>query len=392
MVKVTMDSLTDYYYYYFAANSSAPKNLYLYFLFLYHFFNNIFFVFDLSAVKALSLTAQFTAGPSNSRPISSVVFNAQGNLTPSRCVLVSWLPGSNGSFFTSVHAGGSVFLHQKIIGNSSDTRLLERTSNDSALRPAANAQQLYRVAGGGITAGSLSPSGKHIALACRDGTLRVLEIPTGVSISGFKSYYGGLLCCSWSQDGKLIAAGGEDDLIAVYNFEKGQLVAHLQGHTSWVSGVAFDPWAPSLDVETPSSSPLEGERGRYRLASVGQDCQGILWEVGAGLLETNIHGGSGSANNRSYGGIGRPSDGMDVDRKGVNGDSPSSSGRGGGGGGGGGGNNVIAPALPKTEMTFLEPLSQLKMHIEPLCDVVFEPNAMLVSSNDGSVKKFVRPS
>ncbi|KAL4537300.1 hypothetical protein Ndes2437B_g08443 [Nannochloris sp. 'desiccata'] len=305
-------------------------------------------------VKALSLTAQFAAGPTNSRPISSVVFNAQGNLTPSRCVSVSWLPGSTGSFLTSVHADGSVYLHQKIIGNSSDTLLLERTSNDSALRPAASAQLLHRAAVDGIAASAVSPSGKHIALACRDDT----------------------------QDGKLIAAGGEDDLVAVYNFEKRQLVAHLQGHTSWVSGVAFDPWAPSLDVET--SSPSSLEKGRYRLASVGQDCQGMLWEVGAGLLESNSGGGGGGLNSINSGGVGRTSDGMDIDGEGVRGNSPY-------GGGGGGGNNVIAPALPRTEMTFLEPLSQLKMHIEPLCDVVFEPNAMLVSSNDGSVKKFIRP-
>ncbi|KAL4530030.1 hypothetical protein Ndes2526A_g04765 [Nannochloris sp. 'desiccata'] len=110
----------------------------------------------------------------------------------------------------------------------------------------------------------------------------------------------------------------------------------------------------------------------------------MLWEVGAGLLESNSGGGGGGLNSINSGGVGRTSDGMDIDGEGVRGNSPY-------GGGGGGGNNVIAPALPRTEMTFLEPLSQLKMHIEPLCDVVFEPNAMLVSSNDGSVKKFIRP-
>jgi WD domain, G-beta repeat len=293
-----------------------------------------------------------------------------------------------------------VFLHQKIIGNSSDTRLLERTSIEPALRPAVTAQQLHRAGGSGITAASVAPSGKHIALACRDGALRVLEIPSGTLICGFKAYYGGLLCCSWSSDGKLIAAGGEDDLVAVYNFEKRQLVAHLQGHTSWVSGVAFDPWAPSLDAETTSAaSSVEG--GRYRLASVGQDCQGILWEVGAGLLESGANnnnrdssiGGVVMGNNDNHGAV---DDGMDIDGVDVNGNNPYGTSSGGGFGGGGGGdihrnNSVIAPALPRSEMTFLDPLAQLKMHIEPLCDVVFEPNAMLVSSNDGSVKKFVRP-
>jgi WD40 repeat protein len=309
------------------------------------------------AVKALSLSAQLSAGPTNSRPISSVVFNAEGSLTPSRCVSVAWLPGSKGSFFTSAHADGNVFLHQKIIGNSSDTRLLERTSTDSSLRPAATAQQLHQ--GKGINAAATSPNGKYIALACRDGTLHILEIPSGTLVAGFTSYYGGLLCCSWSSDGALIAAGGEDDLVAIYNFEKRQLVAHLQGHTSWVSAVAFDPWAPSLESS--------GDGGRYRLASVGQDCQGILWEVGSGVLDSNSRSAS-------------IPDGVDVDST-----------RGGGGALVGSGGR-IAPALPRAEMTFLEPLTQLKLHSQPLCDVVLEPGAMLVSSNDGSLKKFVRPT
>ncbi len=274
-----------------------------------------------------------------------------------------------------------MFLHQKIIGNSSDTRLLERTSNDCTLRPTATAQQLHRAGGVGVAAAAVSPSGKQIALACRDGTLRVLEIPSGTLIAGFKSYYGGLLCCSWSQDGKLIASGGEDDLVAVYNFQNKSLVAHLQGHTSWVSGVAFDPWALSVDTQTSSPSASSssttidgGSSGGYRLASVGQDCQGILWEIGSGLLESSSNSGSG----------GSRSDGMDIDRGvGANGGSTNNTGSS---------THVIAPALPRAEMTFLDPIAQLKMHIEPLCDVVFEPHAMLVSSNDGSVKKFVRES
>ena len=57
-----------------------------------------------------------------------------------------------------------------------------------------------------------------------------------------QSYYGGLLCCAWSPDSRYVAAGGEDDLVAVYGLAEACLVAVGQGHASWVSGVAFDPW------------------------------------------------------------------------------------------------------------------------------------------------------
>ena len=341
-----------------------------------------------------------SAAATNSRPISPLVFNAEGTLTPSRCVNVSWLPQSSGSVFISAHADGSVYLHQKIVGNSSDTRLLERTSNEPSLRQISATQQLCPASSdgaSGIAAAAVSPLGKYIALACRDGVLKILEIPSGTLVAGFKSYYGGLVCCSWSPDGKLIAMGGEDDLVAVYNFEKKNIVAHLQGPSSWVSGVAFDPWAaPIVD----SDSSLEGVR--YRLASVGQDCQAILWEVGAGLLEnTTVGSVSASAGGRGGSNVDDSTVGMDVDRLDVNGNNPYSTSSGGSynfitgaagaGAGGGNINSKIAPALPRSEMTFIEPLSQLKIHIEPLCDVVFEPNSMLVSSNDGSVKKFLRP-
>lgn len=57
-----------------------------------------------------------------------------------------------------------------------------------------------------------------------------------------QSYYGGLLCCAWSPDARYVAAGGEDDLVAVYGLAERCLVAVGRGHSSWVSQVAFDPW------------------------------------------------------------------------------------------------------------------------------------------------------
>jgi WD repeat-containing protein 20 len=61
-----------------------------------------------------------------------------------------------------------------------------------------------------------------------------------------QSYYGGLLCCAWSPDGQFIAAGGEDDLVALYSLEARCCVAWGAGHHSWVAGVAFDTWCARI--------------------------------------------------------------------------------------------------------------------------------------------------
>lgn len=91
---------------------------------------------------------------------------------------------------------------------------------------------------------------------------RVLDI--------FRSYYGGLICVCWSPDGKYIATGGQDDLVTIWSFPERKIVARCQGHNSWVSAVAFDPWR--CDQKT------------YRFGSVGDDCRLLLWDFSVGML------------------------------------------------------------------------------------------------------------
>lgn len=65
----------------------------------------------------------------------------------------------------------------------------------------------------------------------------VIWIIIGVSL---KSYYGGLLCCAWSADSKVVATGGEDDMVSVFSVQQGCVVVYGEGHNSWISQVAFD--------------------------------------------------------------------------------------------------------------------------------------------------------
>jgi WD40 repeat protein len=101
----------------------------------------------------------------------------------------------------------------------------------------------------GVNEFAFSPCGTFLAVASQDGFLRVfkflyksnqqLHIEFNCSM---KSYFGGLLCLAWSNDGKYIATGGEDDLITLFSFTEMRVVLRGRGHSSWINCVAFDPW------------------------------------------------------------------------------------------------------------------------------------------------------
>jgi Ras family protein T1 len=86
----------------------------------------------------------------------------------------------------------------------------------------------------------------------------------------FTSYYGGMICVCWSPDGKYIVTGGQDDLVSIWSLWEHKIIARCQGHSSWVSCVAFDPWGC--------------DERNYRFGSVGDDCKLLLWDFSVGML------------------------------------------------------------------------------------------------------------
>lgn len=87
------------------------------------------------------------------------------------------------------------------------------------------------------------------------------------------AYYGGLTCVCWSPDGKYVVTGGQDDLVSIWcPSESPALVARCQGHQSWVTSVAFDPWR------------CDERSALYRFGSVGEDCRICLWDFSVGML------------------------------------------------------------------------------------------------------------
>lgn len=106
-----------------------------------------------------------------------------------------------------------------------------------------------------------------------------------------RSYFGGFLCVCWSPDGKYVVVGGEDDLVTVWCFGERRVAARCQGHKSWVSVVAFDPYV--VDFGDPNSEDGDEKRKGenvqcYRLGSVSQDTQLCLWDLTEDVLKPPV--------------------------------------------------------------------------------------------------------
>ena len=180
---------------------------------------------------------------------------------------------------------------------------------------------------------AFSPDGLSLAVVSQDGFLRVFHYDTMELTGSARSYFGGFLCVCWSPDGRYVVVGGEDDLVTIWSFHDRRVVARGQGHHSWVSVVAFDPYTTSYgdhdadfsgsDDEislTPqqhpvinhnhvherakrlSSTSLGGHSNRnscsselrvpggtcYRLGSVSQDTQLCLWDITEDILRQTV--------------------------------------------------------------------------------------------------------
>lgn len=62
-----------------------------------------------------------------------------------------------------------------------------------------------------------------------------------------------------------LQAGGQDDLVTIFSVMEGRVIARCQGHSSFVSSVAFDP--------------VRTDKRSYRFGSVGEDDKLILVSI-----------------------------------------------------------------------------------------------------------------
>jgi WD40 repeat protein len=89
-----------------------------------------------------------------------------------------------------------------------------------------------------VYAVAFSPDGR--ILACPQRQIEFYDTVTGNKLRTLAGHDGGMtMCLAFSPDGKLLASGGHDNLVRVWEVATGREIHKLAGHTSAVRGVFF---------------------------------------------------------------------------------------------------------------------------------------------------------
>lgn len=126
-----------------------------------------------------------------------------------------------------------------------------------------------------ITCVHWNPEGDHLVAASWDQHLRVFDLtapdqPIVVRLAA-EDVYCAAQASALSPDGALVAVGGKDDVVHLFDARTGARVRDLVGHDKWVEGLAFSP---------------DGEL----LASGSADASIALWRVATGERVATLRG------------------------------------------------------------------------------------------------------
>ncbi|KAH8312082.1 hypothetical protein KR044_009281 [Drosophila immigrans] len=181
------------------------------------------------------------------------LFNEERLIDKTKVTCLKWLPNSPHLFLAS-HASGHLYLYNEELPCAAtapsyqpfkvgDGYTILTCKSKSTRNPLY--KWVFSTDNCCINELCFSPCGSNLALVSQDGFLRVFHYDTMELLGIARSYFGGFLCVCWSPDGKYIVVGGEDDLVTVWSLHERRVVARGQGHRSWVSVVAFDPYTTS---------------------------------------------------------------------------------------------------------------------------------------------------
>ena len=230
--------------------------------------------------------------------------NKNGSINNTPVSYIKWIPGSE-NLFLAAHMDGTLVVYDKEKDDSAffaeemghdvevftngdgDSSALDITKSVNSTNQKSNPVACWKISRHMISQFAFSPDSRHLAIVSEDGCLRIIDyLQERYSVSHspnctlklnvcrlldvFPSYYGAFTCVCWSPDGVYVLTGGQDDLLSIWSLPDRQIVARCQGHDSWVTAVAFDPW--------------RCDDRNYRFGSVGDDCKLLLWDFSVGML------------------------------------------------------------------------------------------------------------
>ncbi|MGF1494130.1 MAG: NB-ARC domain-containing protein [Microcoleaceae cyanobacterium] len=141
---------------------------------------------------------------------------------------------------------------------SRDGSLLASGSDDQTVRlwdvKHAHCQKRLRQHTKAVRAVAFSPDGKTLASGSDDSKLKLWDVQTGQCLRSWTAYEpGGVLTLAFSSNGQLLASGGEDTVVKLWTLHPDKMgtnrnlplsdpeVCLLEGNEGWVWAVAFSP-------------------------------------------------------------------------------------------------------------------------------------------------------
>ena len=306
--------------------------------------------------------------------------NKNGQITNSPIQSILWLPNKENLFVTA-HMDGTLMVYDKEkedanftpedtlpVENGHDhgepTYGLKVKKSVQSREQKTNPIAVWKVSNMKINGMAFSPDGQMLSVVCEDGTLTIIDYINESVLDVYRSYYGAMICVTWSPDGRYVLTGGQDDLVSIWSLADQALVARCVGHESWVTDVKFDPW--------------RCDERNYRFGSVGEDCRLLLWDFSVGMLRRpnirnrnsvsshvpgNRKESSATVNRlRSNSSRGSPPDGVDGEEAEV---------------------EVVHAVDSMANTAVLPPVMSKSADTHPLCWLGFEENCILTSCKDG---------